>query len=198
MSASRFAVALVPALVAVAASARAAPAPARERSYATPLALAYAIPMGIDAAAWGVVALGDINDAAPVTVAAVYVGYFGVPVTWLVPGVVHAASGEPLRGLGSVGGSALGFAGGLILGAPIVLVAVSATTDDAHPWGTAPAWALWPTLGLLGQTVWAVHDVDDNAVHVLDDARAPALHLAGLSVAPRRGGGATVMAAFSF
>ncbi len=180
--------------------ARCAHADPRSRSYATPLTLSYAIPIGIDAAAWALVATSDTENPAPYAEVAAEVGYYGVPVTWLAPGVVHAASGEPLRGVGSVGGSAAGFAAGLVLGFPIFLVAASATSSDAHPWGTAPAWALWPTLGLVGESVWAVHDVNDNATHESDDAAAavPGLRLVGVGVRPLRGGGGAASAAFAF
>lgn len=184
------------AVVAVSSSASAAP-PQRPRSYAKALTLSYAIPIGIDAAALGAFATTDIAKTGEF---AAYTAFVGIPLPWLAPGVVHTAYGQPVRGLVATGATALSFVAGLAIGLPLVAVVANATHDDEHPYGTAPAWAMWAGFGLLGETAWGIIDVNMHSSLPPEQTseRTPALQLVGLSLVPRREGGAMAWAALCF
>ena len=195
-----FALVVALALLAITTSAGAEPDPAwprEKRSYATPLAWSYAIPIGVEAASW---IAGGVAPERPSTYRDIATGaaILAWPAMWIAPPSVHIANGQPLRGLVAFGGS-LGFTAlGLGVGYLVWLPIAQSMSDGAHsccePW----TFTLWAGFGLAGDALWAVIDVNNHAsVPVEDVSRAPALRFAGAGLVPVRGG-LTTTATFLF
>ena len=171
------------------------------RSYATPLALSYAIPVGVEVAVWTTFAVLPQSAPPGYTGAAFAVGVVAAPAMWVAPAVVHAVNGETLRGLGALGGSVGSTAVGMAIGCPLALWIGLSATPDGRRWGSRPAISACAASGLLGETLWAVHDVHSNSTTPIedatDDAAALRVHFAGASLVPLPGGGAAA-AGFAF
>lgn len=147
-------------------------------SYATPLAAAYAISIGTDAALWSGLGLPNSSSAREPLIIGAFLGW---PGTLIAPATVHWVNGELGRGFLAIGGSLGSFAIGAVSAAY-----VTSTQDDSP--GT------WVPVGLgfgfLFQAIWACYDVDARSTRrAAPPGRASAEpRIPELRVARTRGG----------